>query len=254
MLALAMLAVNPEGTTVPDALDALLRDLVIANRILAREKVVDDFGHVSARDPTDPRFFWLSRSRSPELVEREDLIRFDLDGVPQDAGHRKPYLETILHARIYAARPDVNAIVHHHARAVLPFTILPIPLRPVFHLGALIGPEVPVWDSRPEFGDTALIVDTAPMADSLARTLGERPCALLARHGAVCAEADLKRVVFTAIYMAENAALQMAALAHGTPDYLTEGEIARTRAMQFGERPLLRAWAYRAARAGFGGL
>lgn len=249
-----MLAVNPEGTTVPDALDALLRDLVIANRILAREKVVDDFGHVSARDPTDPRFFWLSRSRSPELVEREDLIRFDLDGVPQDAGHRKPYLETILHARIYAARPDVNAIVHHHARAVLPFTILPIPLRPVFHLGALIGPEVPVWDSRPEFGDTALIVDTAPMADSLARTLGERPCALLARHGAVCAEADLKRVVFTAIYMAENAALQMAALAHGTPDYLTEGEIARTRAMQFGERPLLRAWAYRAARAGFGGL
>jgi HCOMODA/2-hydroxy-3-carboxy-muconic semialdehyde decarboxylase len=243
-----------EETPLSDATEALLRDLVIANRILARENVVDDFGHVSARDPADPRFFWLSRSKSPELVERDDLIRFDLDGVPQDPGHRKPYLETILHARIYAARPDVNAIVHHHARAVLPFTMLPIPLRPVFHLGALIGPEVPLWDSRHEFGDTALIVDTAPMADSLARAMGPHPTALLARHGAVCAEADLKRVVFTAIYMAENAALQMAALAHGTPDYLSPGEIAKTRAMQFGERPLSRAWAYRSARAGFGGI
>jgi len=237
------------GTT-----ETLLRDLVIANRILAREKVVDDFGHVSARDPDDAGFFWLSRSKSPELVERDDLIRFDLDGVPQNAGHRKPYLETILHARIYAARPDVHAIVHHHARAVLPFTMLPIALRPVFHLGALIGPQVPLWDSRHEFGDTPLIVDSAPMADSLARAMGQNPCALLARHGAVCAEADLKRVVFTAIYMAENAALQMAALAHGTPDYLTPGEIAKTREMQFGERPLLRAWAYRCARAGFSGI
>lgn len=237
-----------------DATEALLRDLVIANRILARENVVDDFGHVSARDASDPRFFWLSRSKSPELVERDDLIRFDLDGVPQNPGHRKPYLETILHARIYAARPDVHAVVHHHARAVLPFTMLPIALRPVFHLGALIGPTVPLWDSREGFGDTPLIVDSAPMADSLARALGPNPCALLARHGAVCAEADLKRVVFTSIYMAENAALQLAAMAHGTPDYLSPGEIAKTRAMQFSDSPLLRAWGYRCARAGFGGI
>lgn len=237
-----------------DATEALLRDLVIANRILAHEGVVDDFGHVSARDPADPSRFWLSRSKSPELVERDDMIRFDLDAVPENPGHRRPYLETILHARIYAARPDVNAIVHHHARPVLPFTMLPIPLRPVFHLASVIGPVVPVWDSQHEFGDTAMIVDTKEMGDSLARALGPHPTALLARHGAVCVAESLPKLTFTAIYMVENASMQQAATAMGTPDYLTPGEIEKTWKMQFSERPLARAWAYRCARAGFSGI
>lgn len=42
----------------------LLRDLVIANRALAVEGVIDDFGHVSARHPSRPdRFFRRGRAR-----------------------------------------------------------------------------------------------------------------------------------------------------------------------------------------------
>jgi HCOMODA/2-hydroxy-3-carboxy-muconic semialdehyde decarboxylase len=203
-------------------LESLLSELVIANRVLAREEVVDDFGHVSVRDPRDPSRFWLSRSRSPEVVSRDDLIRFDLDANPEDAGRRRPYLETVLHARIFAVRPDVRCVVHHHARPVLPFTVTKRKLRPVFHMGSVIGATVPVWDSQDEFGDTNMLIDTIAKADSLARVLGPHPCALLKRHGAVCVGASIPEACFVSIYRSE--------------------------------RPLRRSWDYRVARAGFGGL
>ncbi|MBC7802000.1 MAG: class II aldolase/adducin family protein, partial [Gemmatimonadaceae bacterium] len=189
---------------------SLLTDLVVANRILAHEGVVDDFGHVSARDLSDPQRFWLSRSRSPELVVRDDLIRFDLDARPDDLGTRRPYLETILHARVYAARPDVMAVVHHHARPVLAFCCGEgtAPLRPIFHMGALMGAHIPFWDSATEFGDTAMIVDDAPKADGMVRAMGEHHAVLLRGHGATCVGAGLREAVFASIYMAENAALQ----------------------------------------------
>ena len=44
-------------------LDALIQDLVIANRILAREEVVDAYGHVSVRHPNNPYRFLIARSR-----------------------------------------------------------------------------------------------------------------------------------------------------------------------------------------------
>jgi HCOMODA/2-hydroxy-3-carboxy-muconic semialdehyde decarboxylase len=235
-------------------LDAVLTDLVLANRILAHEGVVDDFGHVAVRDPRDPGFFWLSRSRSPEVVTRDDLIRFDLEGRPQEAGHRRPYLETILHARLLAHRPEVNATAHHHARPVLPFTATDVKLRPVFHMGAIIGHDVPVWDSQDEFGDTAMIIDTKEMADSMARAMESADCQLLARHGANCVGRSIQEVVFRAIYMKENAALQLQAMALGAPQFLSAGEIDKTRAMNLGERPMQRSWEYRVARAGFGGI
>ena len=68
-------------------------DLVITNRALARLGAVDAYGHVSLRHPTDPTKFLLSRSLSPEVVERKDLITFNLDGTKADNGdNRSPYL------------------------------------------------------------------------------------------------------------------------------------------------------------------
>lgn len=233
-------------------IDGLLGDLVAANRILAREEVLDDFGHVAARHPDRADRFFLSRSRSPELVARDDLMEFDLEGRPVDPRGRRPYLESVLHGRVFAARPDVHATVHHHAPAVLPFAVTGVPLRPVFHMAAVLGGEVPVWDSRAEFGDTNMLVDSVARGDSLAAALGDRPAALLRNHGAVCAARSLPAVVFVSVRMKDNAELQRAALALGAPRYLTDGEAAQAGAMLMGERPLERAWSYWRARAGFG--
>ena len=63
-------------------LEAALNELVIANRILANEDVVDAYGHVSVRHPGNPERFFLARMLAPELVERGDLMEFGLDGQP----------------------------------------------------------------------------------------------------------------------------------------------------------------------------
>ena len=130
-------------------------DLVAGNRILAHFGVVDAYGHVSARDPQNPKQFLLSRSRSPELVDRDDIVTYGLDGEPAVAGESRPgYLERYIHAGIYAARPDVQrgrplacrrrrAVRRHEAAAASRCCIHPRD----------IGLTVPVWDIREKFGD-----------------------------------------------------------------------------------------------------
>lgn len=235
-------------------IDSTIRDVIVANRILAREEVLDGFGHVSLRHPHDPGRYFLSRSRSPELVTRDDIIEFTLDGDPVTPTERSPYIERVIHGAIYKMRPDVQAVVHHHARAVLPFTITEAELKPVFHMASVIGPRVPLWDSQAEFGDTDLLVDDFPKGNALASALGDNTCALLRGHGAVCVGRDVREMVMTAVYMKENAELILRTLPLGAPTYLTPGEVEMTRKTLFGPNPLKRSWDYWVARAGYEGM
>lgn len=233
---------------------SLIRDLVIANRILAREGIIDDFGHVSVRHPTNPERYFLSRSRSPEIVSIDDIVEFTLEGEPVRPENRRLYAERALHGTIYMARPDVNAVSHHHARSILPFTLTDLPLKPVFHMAAVIGADVPKWDSQDEFGDTNMLIDDLPKGHSLARALGKGTSAILRGHGSVCAADSLAAVCFISIYLAENAKALLATLPHGAPTYLTAGEVEQTAALLLSDMPMARAWEYYKARAGFQGL
>ena len=134
-----------------------MREVVVANRILARENVVDAYGHVSIRHPDNPERYLMRRSRSPELVTLGDIIEFTLDGEPVN-DDRTPYAERHIHGAIYEARPEVNSVVHNHSHAVIPYGVTPVPLKPVAHVGASIGKEIPVCDIRHNFGYTNLLV------------------------------------------------------------------------------------------------
>src|SRR5688500_2542118 len=133
-------------------------DVALGNRILATEDVLDAFGHVSMRNPNDPNRYFLSRSRAPELVEPGDILEYDLDSNPVRPTTERLYAERVIHGEIYKARPDVRAIAHHHAPAVMPFCIAGTELLPVMHLGAVVGAKVPFWDQYDEFGDTNLLL------------------------------------------------------------------------------------------------
>ncbi len=160
---------------------SLFDELVTANRILAREGVVDAFGHVSIRHPGHPDRYCLSRARAPECIEPDDIMEFTLDGTAINADGRKPYAERFIHGAVYEARPDVRAVVHNHSPAVIPFAITGAPLRPVMHMCASMGGDIRVWDSRTSFGDTNLLVTAMPMARDLAAALGDRACRAYAR-------------------------------------------------------------------------
>ena len=135
----------------------LLHELIVATRIMANEKVLDAFGHVSVRHPGDPKRYFIPRHRAPELAEISDIVELNLDSEPVKPTEFRLYSERVIHGEIYKARPEVNAVVHHHAHAVLPFAISGREMVQVFHLGAVIG-QVPFWDQRDEFGDTNMLV------------------------------------------------------------------------------------------------
>jgi HCOMODA/2-hydroxy-3-carboxy-muconic semialdehyde decarboxylase len=226
-----------------------LDELVTANRILAREGVVDAFGHVSIRHPELADRYILSRARAPECIEVDDLMQFALDGTPLEPAGRKPYAERFIHGAIYERRPEVNAVVHNHSPSVIPFGITGTALKPVMHMCASMGARVPLWDSRTAFGDTNLLVTNMPMARDLAAALGTDAVALMRGHGCVVAGLSLRDVVFNSVYLELNAHLQLQASSLGPINFLSDGEVEavlRTR----GSFTYERAWEYWCRRAG----
>jgi ribulose-5-phosphate 4-epimerase/fuculose-1-phosphate aldolase len=193
----------------------LIENLVAANRILASEGVVDGYGHVSARHDKDPNRYLIARSVAPELVTAEDILELDLDSNPVDLRGRKLYLERFIHGEIYKARPDVKSVVHHHSAAVIPFGVTKVPLRPVYHMAAFVGQGVPVFEIREAGGMTDMLVRTPALGQALARTLGDKPAALMRGHGAVVVGASVPEAVARSIYLQMDARLQAQAMALG---------------------------------------
>jgi ribulose-5-phosphate 4-epimerase/fuculose-1-phosphate aldolase len=199
------------------AVDAeLIDDLVAANRILAGQGVLDGFGHVSARHDKDPGRFLLARSMAPALVTAGDLMEFDLDSNLIDARGRTAYLERFIHGEIYRVQPAVQAVVHSHSPAVIPFGVVGVALRPIFHLGGFLGVGVPVFEIRDAGGPaTDMLIRNAGLGAALAKTLGSAPVALLRGHGDVVVGRSVKEAVFRAIYTEVNARLESEALRLG---------------------------------------
>lgn len=221
---------------------ALLEDLIAANRILAQEGIVDGFGHVSVRHDRHPGRFVMARSLAPALVTAADLIEYNLDATPVGAEARAQYSERAIHAEIYRARPDVRAVVHDHSPAVVPFTVSQTPLRAVYHMAGFIGSGLPVFEIRAVAGMTEMLVNNAQRGRALARTLGDRPAVLMRGHGVAVVGSSLPIAVGRSIYLELNARIQAQAIAlGGVVTYLDPEETRKI--LESGEnRGYDRAW------------
>ena len=228
-----------------------LKQLVAANRILAKEQVVDAFGHISLRHPEHPHHYILSRSRAPELVELDDLMEFELDGEPIDKQGRTPYGERFIHGAVMEARPEINAVVHNHAYDVLPFGVTNTPIKPLIHTASVIGEHIPTWDIRDKFGDaTDMLVRNMEQGRDLTLALDGNTCILMRGHGAVIAGKTIKEAVVTSIYLMINARIQTVSLAMGNPVYLSPSEIKKMTDVQFSPLAMDRMWEAFCLRAG----
>ena len=196
----------------------LITQLVQSNRILANEGVFRVFGHVSARHPDGDKLL-VSQSRSPALVTEDDIVTMDFDGEVLDAPDARPYGETVIHRAIYRNRDDVNAVVHHHAPPVMPFTATDVEMKPVFHMAALFA------DGVPTFGDYDLdcgrLVVTEAEGERMADNLGDHRAQLLEGHGANVTGANLREAVIATLYFVMNARYQREAEDMGRTSYYT---------------------------------
>jgi ribulose-5-phosphate 4-epimerase/fuculose-1-phosphate aldolase len=191
----------------------LIEDLVAANRILAMQGVLDGWGHVSVRHNRDPNRFLLSRSLAPELITAKDILEFDLDNNPVDAKGRNLYTERFIHGEIYKTRPDVVAVAHMHAPPVIPFGVIDVPLKPIYHRAAFIAQGVPIFEIRDAAGMTDLLIRNPELGRALAQSIADKPAVLMRGHGATVVGPTLQRLVGRSIFLAMNASLQAQAMA-----------------------------------------
>ena len=217
--------------------------LATANRILARHGVLDGYGHVSVRHPVERDRFMLARSMAPGQVTPADVMTFGLDGQPTEGDARSIYLERFIHSSIYRSHPAVGAVVHSHSPSVIPFGVVDVPLRAVYHMGCHLGDGTPVFEIRDRFGDgTNMLIENAEMGDALATALGDSAVVLMRGHGNVVVAASLRMAVFRAVYTELNAKIQTSAfsLGGGVVNYLTRQEAER--ATIVGEAVVNRTW------------
>jgi HCOMODA/2-hydroxy-3-carboxy-muconic semialdehyde decarboxylase len=226
-----------------------IEDLVVANRILAHEGILDAYGHVSVRNPRNTNHYLIARSVSPELVTANDIVEYDLDSKPIGNDESPGLIERFIHGEIYKVRPDVKSIVHTHSAAVIPFSVSTVPLRAVFHMASILATRIPVWDSA-ESGapdGNAILVRNSALGASLAATLGSAPAALMRGHGDVIAALNVRLAVKNAIYIDANARMQSQAIALGGPIRYLSVDEANALAVAGGD--LNRAWDYWKRRA-----
>ena len=208
----------------------IVDELVLANRILANEDVLDGYGHVSVRVPGSPTRYLMSRSIAPALVTVADIVEYDLDSEAVGGASGPGYNERFIHGEIYRARPDVMSVVHCHCPEVIPFSTTSVPLRPLYHMSFFIGRGVPVFEISKVEGAKDMLVRTPQLGKALAGTLGKSSALLMRGHGAVTAAQSLQIAVAEAYYLNLNARLQLQAMQLGGDKvvYLNPQEVAST--------------------------
>jgi len=190
-------------------------DLVAAYRTLAEHGVIDAYGHVSMRSPSNPKRYFIARSLAPEKVQLEDIMEYDLDSVPLDAKGRDSVSERFIHGEVYKARPEVMSVVHNHSPSVIPFSVTGVPMKALWHMASFIGDGLPNFEIRDVRKGTDLLVRDGPLGAALAKTLGNSAATLMRGHGSVTVGENIARSVGRSIYLELSARMQMQAMLLG---------------------------------------
>ena len=188
-----------------------MEDLVAASLILAREGILDAFGHVSMRHPADSSRYLLSRNLAPELVTAADIVEYDLDSEPVDPNAPRGFLERYIHGEIYKARPDVNSVIHSHPDHAVAVSTLGRPIRAWSQPSALFVERVG-W-----FTETIDLIRRKDQGAGVAKALGPHSVCMMKSHGVALAGGSIEEAVITGIMLENACRIQLLIEAAGNP-------------------------------------
>ena len=217
------------------AIAQIKKDIVSACRILSHKKLVEGFGHVSARIPNSELFLITPRT-SLALVMETNLLTMNLQGEVVEGQHPAPF-EAWLHTAIMKRKRDVNAITRIHARVANMFSVTERKLEPVHNHGSFFSGGVPVFQ-------TPDLISTPALGDEVVQMLGDRPAVLLRGNGQVTVGRTIPEAVMMAIYLEETAEVLFGALQIGKPIPLTAQESTQRKVEALPPVDLERAWNY----------
>jgi len=218
-----------------DTREQISKDIVSACRILTDKRLVEGFGHVSARIPDTDRFLLTPRI-GLALVQANDILTMNLDGEVVE-GHLAAPSEAWLHTAIMKAKPRINAIARIHARVANIFSVTDRRLEPVHNHGSFFAGGVPVYN-------TPDLITTPKLGAEVAQTIGAGPALLLRGNGQVTVGRTIPEAVMMAIYLEEAAEILYGALQIGRPIPLTLDESQQRQVEALPPVDLERAWNY----------
>ncbi len=211
----------------------LRKDIVSASRILSHLRLVEGFGHVSARIPESESFLVTPRI-SLALVREEQLLTMNLKGEVVEGSHPPPF-EAWLHTAIMKTKPRVNAITRIHARVANIFSVTDRRLEPVHNHGSFFAGGVPVF-ATPD------LISNEKLGTAVGEALGDRPAILLRGNGQVTVGRTIPEAIMMAIYLEEAAEVLFGALQIGIPIPLTIDESKQRQIEALPPVDLERAW------------
>ena len=216
-----------------DTVSGLKRDIISACRILSYKKLVEGFGHVSARIPGTELFIMTPRI-GLALIDESDLLTLNFRGEVVD-GHRQTPSESWLHTAIMKSMPRVHAIARIHARVANIFSVTDCSLEPVHNHGSFFAGGVPVFH-------TPDLITTEQLGNQVAQALGDKPAILLRGNGQVTVGGTIPEAVMMAIYLEEAAEILYGALQIGKPIPLTPDESKQRQIEALPPVDMERAW------------
>jgi L-ribulose-5-phosphate 4-epimerase len=213
-------------------IEELKKKVALGNRVLFHQGLADYHGHLSARIPGTRKFLIKPVLAPLGAIASKDIITVDIDEYKAvceqnwaKAGGKRavtklkvPPRETMIHASIYEARPDVNSVAHTHQPLATAFSVAGVPLLPIYNQAAPFAPETPIFPSP-------RLIYTVQDGEEICRTLGDRMAMLLQGHGIVVVGDSLEYAAVHAIYLERTAHMQWVASSVGKPVTMPQKEI-----------------------------
>jgi ribulose-5-phosphate 4-epimerase/fuculose-1-phosphate aldolase len=213
----------------------LRAQVLTACRVLNHFRIVEGFGHVSARVPHAERILFTPR-RALGLVRENELIELDLEG-RQVAGDAGPALEVAMHLAVFRRRPDVMAIARGHPRHVAAYACAAEPLQVAHGFGTNLGTTVSVFKQP-------FLVASREMGEGVADALGDGAAVILQSNGMLAVGQSVPHAAVMALFLEETAQVQLMAQAAGLrPRFYSPEGAARRHGDDRVHEPI-RAWEY----------
>ena len=182
--------------------------IAAARRILHREGLDSQVGgHVSLRVPGEDAFLVTPFQYFDEtLPEHVSKVAFDLQVL--EPGTLPASVGINFHASIYRARPDVNCVIHTHARNISVLSTTGVPFGVYYDYASLLMDDVVPWADDPD-------LVPSEEGEKMVRVLGGRKSLLMGHHGSLHVGDTLEHVTVEALIMELCAGYQLAAMAVG---------------------------------------
>jgi len=162
--------------------------------------------------------FYITPTGMPyDRLVADDIPFMALDG--SHVGARKPSSEWRFHRDLYAARPEVGAVLHAHSPFAVSLACLRRDIPPFHYMIARFGGDTVRCADYALFGSQAL-------SDAALLAMLDRKACLLANHGLLVAGRDLDEALALAIELEELCEQYWRACQLGAPVLLSATEMA----------------------------